>query len=106
MMTISTSVIAQNKTEKISVAGNCGMCKSNIEKAAVKAGASTAEWDSKEKLLTVKYNSSSTNTGKIEQAVAAAGYDTRGVKATEEAYNKLHACCQYERVATKDSTGR
>ena len=50
------------------------------------------------KVLTVKYNSSSTNAAKIQQAVAAVGYDTRDVKATDEAYDKLHGCCQYDRA--------
>jgi periplasmic mercuric ion binding protein len=91
---------AQNATtETISVSGNCGMCKSNIEKAAKKAGATKAAWDMDEKKLTVTYNSSSTNAAKIQQAIAAVGYDTRDVKTTDEAYNKLHACCKYERTS-------
>ena len=94
---IATFASAQTKTEKINVSGECGMCKSKIEKAAKSAGASYAEWDVDAKLLTVKYSSTSTNSAKIEQAVAAVGYDTKNVKATDEAYNKLHGCCKYER---------
>ena len=86
-------------TETIPVSGNCGMCKSNIEKAAKKAGAADAKWDVDEKTLTVKYNSSTTNAAKIQESVAAAGYDTRDVKTTNEAYDKLHGCCKYDRVA-------
>jgi periplasmic mercuric ion binding protein len=91
-------------TETIPVSGNCGMCKGNIEKAAKKAGAADAKWDADVKTLTVKYSSSSTNAAKIQQAVAAAGYDTRDVKTTDVAYNKLHSCCQYDRTgaATHD----
>jgi mercuric ion binding protein len=88
---------AQSKTESIAVSGNCGMCKSNIEKAAKKAGATTASWNKDTKVLTIKYNSSTTDAGKIQQGVADAGYDTRDVKASDAAYNKLHACCQYDR---------
>jgi len=76
------------------------MCKSKIEKAAKEAGVKEANWDVDAKVLTVKYTSSSTNAAKIQQAVAAAGYDTRDVKTTEEAYNKLHGCCQYDRLTT------
>ena len=90
---------AQEKTEKIKVSGECGMCKSKIEKAAKSAGATYALWDVNAKELTVKYNSTSANSAKIQQSVAAAGYDTEKVKATDEAYNKLHSCCQYERTA-------
>lgn len=105
LFTLSFTAIAQkNVTETIDVAGNCGMCKTTIEKAAKKAGASKAEWDTEAKKLTVTFASASTNLGKIQQTVAEAGYDTRDVKATDAAYNKLHACCKYERAtATKES---
>ena len=95
---LSSSVIAQDKTEKIKVWGECGMCKNKIEKAAKEAGASQAVWSPEEKELTVTYNSTSSNSAKIEKAVAAVGYDTKNVKATDEAYSKLHACCKYERA--------
>jgi hypothetical protein len=95
---------AQEKTEKIKVSGECGMCKSKIEKAAKSAGATYALWDVEAKVLTVKYNSTSSNAAKIQEGVAAAGYDTEKVKATEEAYNKLHSCCKYERTAAPAAT--
>ena len=99
-MALAICSFAQNNTtETIPVSGNCGMCKSNIEKAAKKAGATDAKWDVDAKTLTIKYNSSSTNTAKIQQAVAAAGYDTRDVKTSDEAYSKLHTCCQYDRMS-------
>ena len=101
---IANFVSAQKQTETIKVSGECGMCKSKIEKAAKSAGASFAEWNVDKKVLTVKYNSSSTNTAKIEQAVANAGYDTQNIKATEEAYNKLHGCCKYDRAGTEDAS--
>lgn len=101
-LTLATSSFAQSKTDTISVSGNCGMCKDNIEKAAKKAGASSAKWDTESKILTVKYNSSNTNAEKIQQSIAAAGYDTRDFKASDEAYDKLHACCKYERVKKEE----
>lgn len=85
------------KTETFNVSGNCGMCKSNIEKAAKSAGASYADWNEDSKKLTVKY-AKNTTTAKIQQKIAEAGYDNAGAKASEEAYNKLHGCCQYERT--------
>ena len=91
---------AQTKSESIPVSGNCGMCKKHIETAAKKAGAATANWDKGTKVLTIKYNSSTTNAAKIQQSVAAAGYDTRDFKAADAAYNKLDACCQYDRTST------
>lgn len=96
----STIAFGQTKTEKFNVSGECGSCKKKIEKAAKSAGASYALWNVDSKELTVKYNSTSSNKAKIEQAIANVGYDTPDYKATEDAYHKLDACCQYERSAT------
>ncbi len=94
---------AQTKatTEKIKVWGNCDMCKETIEKAAKSAGATEALWNDEAKVLTVTYASSKTSNKKIQEKVAAAGYDTQDVTAPEKAYKKLHGCCQYERKATE-----
>jgi mercuric ion binding protein len=89
------------KTEKIKVWGNCEMCKAKIEKAAKSAGVSYALWNDEAKVLTVKYTAGKTSTDKIEKKVAAAGYDTQNETATEEAYNNLPGCCQYDRKAAE-----
>lgn len=98
LLAITNFSFAQAKTESIPVSGNCEMCKNTIEKAAKKAGASVANWDVEAKTLSVTYNSSSTSAEKIQKSIAAAGYDTRDVRGSDKAYNKLHACCKYERA--------
>jgi mercuric ion binding protein len=87
--------LAQSK-QRVKVWGNCGMCKSTIEKAAKNAGATEVDWNKDTKILTV---ASKTDLKKVEQAIAAAGYDTQNVTANEEAYLSLPECCQYERKA-------
>jgi periplasmic mercuric ion binding protein len=67
------------------------------EKAAKAAGATYALWNEDAKILTVKYAAAKTTNKKIQDKVAAAGYDTQDVTATQEAYNKLPGCCKYER---------
>ena len=105
-VTLNAVAFAQkSKTETIPVSGNCGMCKAKIEKAAISAGVKEASWNADKKVLTVKYSSASTNAAKIQQAVAAVGYDTRDVKATDEAYGSLHSCCQYERATPEKKSG-
>jgi len=99
-MAVATVTTAQTKTESFKVSGNCGMCKSNIEKAAKSAGASSATWNEETKVLTVSYKSSTTNTAKIQKEIAKVGYDNEGLKATTESYNKLHGCCKYERTSS------
>lgn len=91
------------KNETIKVWGNCGMCKTTIEKAATKAGASTADWNEESKELKVSYASNKTSSEKIQQQIAKSGYDTQGFKASDKAYDKLHGCCKYER---SDAAGK
>lgn len=101
-VTLSIMSSAQEiKTETIPVSGNCEMCKGNIEKAAKKAGATEADWNVETKSLTLTYNSGATNAAKIQQGIAAVGYDTRDVKAADAAYDKLHDCCKYDRKEMK-----
>jgi copper chaperone CopZ len=100
MMATMFSLNAQNAT-KLKVAGNCGMCKSSIEKAAKSAGATTANWDMDAKLLTLIFDSK-TNLDKIETAIAAVGYDTEHKTAKKETYDALHECCKYDREVKDD----
>ncbi|WP_372648528.1 heavy-metal-associated domain-containing protein [Draconibacterium sp.] len=94
------TVLAGNKTEKIKVYGNCGMCESRIEKA-VKAvdGVSKADWDKKTKMLEVTFDDTKTNIHKVHMAVAAVGHDTEMHKAKDEVYDKLPGCCKYDRTS-------
>jgi periplasmic mercuric ion binding protein len=96
-----------SKSETIKVNGNCGMCKKHIEKSALEAGATTANWDKKTKFLQISYDPAVTNSAKIQTYVAASGYDTQDVKASDSTYYKLEECCQYDRgVSLKDQTDK
>ncbi len=106
MMAFATVSLAQTKTETFNVSGNCGMCKAKIEKSAKVAGATEANWDKETKVLTVTYNSSSTNTAKIQQKIADVGYDNAGFKSTMEAYTKLPGCCKYERTTMETNNAK
>jgi periplasmic mercuric ion binding protein len=86
-----------SKKETIKVWGNCGMCKTNIEKAAKKAGAASANWNEESKELKIVYAVNKTSAQKIQQAIAKTGYDTQDFTGDDKAYNKLHACCKYDR---------
>ena len=99
----TTSFSQKTKTETFQVSGNCGMCETKIEKAAKAAGASYADWNKDTKVITVKYSSTSSNLAKIQKSIADAGYDNVGVKTTTEAYDKLHACCKYDRTESNQA---
>jgi periplasmic mercuric ion binding protein len=85
------------KTESIKVWGNCGMCKKKIEKAAYSKNIIAANWNEDTKMLLIKYRFGATSSDAVQQAVAAAGYDTENFTASDEAYNKLTVCCLYNR---------
>ena len=107
LLLFTGAVSAQSTTSTFKVWGNCGMCKKNIEAAATKSGASSASWDVKSKNLTVTYDASVSTLQQVQKSIADAGYDNDGVTASEDAYNKLHACCQYDRKgSTSASSGK
>ena len=93
--TSNSSQVAATKTETLKVSGNCGMCKSRIEKAAKLDGVSKAEWDKTSKILAVTYDPSKTSIDQVGKKVAAAGHDTEKVKAEDKVYSTLPACCKY-----------
>ena len=99
----ATSFAQRSQTEEIKVWGNCGMCEATIEKAAKSAGATEADWNSETKVLKVSYRTNKTSADKIQQAIAATGYDTRDVKGSDEAYANLHGCCKYDRAGAAAS---
>ena len=104
-LALVTTASAQTKTESFKVSGNCGMCKTKIEKAAKEAGAKSADWNAEKQELTVTFKSSSTNAAKIQENIAKVGYDNAGAKATTEAYDKLHGCCKSVRSASATEEG-
>lgn len=94
------SAFAKENTDSVKVSGVCGSCKKRIEKAAMEAGAISANWSDETQLLTVKYDDAKTTLLNIEKKIASVGHDTRDVKAPDEAYQKLDECCQYDRTTT------
>ncbi len=88
-----------NQSIDFAVNGNCNMCEGRIERAALALyGVSSAEWSKKKKRLKVKYLDTEVDEKAIHFAINQAGYDTEKAKATQEAYDKLPGCCQYERM--------
>ena len=98
----AVSVFAGNKTEKIKVYGNCGMCENRIEKAVNAVdGVSKADWNKDSKMLEVTFDDAKTDIHKVHMAVAKAGHDTEMHKAKDEVYNDLPSCCKYDRTTEK-----
>ena len=95
-----TSAIAQRKhakTDSLMVYGNCSQCKDRIENALKDYGIAKVNWDIDTKMLTVSFDSSKYSLAGIQKQLAEVGHDTKTIKATDAAYNKLPSCCKYER---------
>ncbi|WP_055444890.1 cation transporter [Lacinutrix himadriensis] len=88
------------------VRGNCGMCKSTIEKAVhAVPGVSKANWDVDKKKIEVSFDDTKTDATAIHTAIAASGYDTDKVLGSEAAYENLPGCCKYDHEMKMNQSG-
>ena len=88
------------------VRGNCGMCKTTIEKAAnAVEGVASANWDVDKKKIDVSFDDTKTDAMAIHKAIAASGYDTEKVNGNEDAYKNLPGCCQYDHSMEMNQSG-
>ena len=100
----SLAMVAQEKKSKnkkvvIKVAGNCGMCEKRIEKAAYSVkGVKNAEWHVDCQDIHLVIDETKCSADDVAKAIAAVGHDTGSVKAQDSVYDKLHGCCNYERM--------
>lgn len=99
VLVLTTAVtFAQEKNKKMTmeVDGVCEMCKMRIEKAALGVkGVKYALWDIPSHQLSLIMDERKTDPMQIKTALVAVGHDTKELKATEDAYNKVMPCCRY-----------
>ena len=93
----ATAQIQNLKTDTVKVYGNCGMCKTKIEKAANQKNLSKALWNEETGMAIISYDATKTNKDEILKKIAAVGYDSDSFRAPNTAYSKLPGCCQYDR---------
>ena len=87
------------KTETVKILGNCGMCKSRIEKAGNIKDVATVKWNKNTKEAILTYDADKTTAEEILKRIALAGYDSEKFLAADNAYANLPECCQYDREA-------
>ncbi len=95
----SFAQIKNSKTETIKVYGNCGMCKTKIEKAGTVKNVSKIDWNEETNMATVTYDTKKTTTDAILKKIALVGYDSDNFLAPDAVYAKLPGCCKYDRKA-------
>ena len=101
---VSFSVSGSAK-DSFKVYGACGMCKARIEKAATIDGVTSAEWSQQTQMLTIVYDADRVSLDHVHKKIAASGHDTDKVRAEDDVYKALPACCRYER-APLDQAGQ
>lgn len=107
LLVVAFSTQAQAKKNKnakytIVVNGNCEQCQRRIQKAAFSVdGVKMANWNIETHKLDVTLNEEKTSVAEVKKAVAKVGHDAGEVRSTQETYDKLHHCCQYEREEVK-----
>jgi copper chaperone CopZ len=94
---------AQNKIAKIRVKASiycdhcqkCESCGKRLENAIYREkGVKRMDLDTDNKTVDIVYNSSKTDTDKLRQAIANAGFDADDVKGNPDAYATWDDCCK------------
>lgn len=94
----SYAQIKNAKTESVKIYGNCGMCKTTIEKAGNSKKVAQVDWNKDAKMATLTYDPNKTNKDEILKRIALAGYNSNQFLAPDDVYAKLPQCCKYERL--------
>ena len=102
-ITSCNAQIKNQNTETVKIYGNCGMCKSTIEKAGNMKKQSVVNWNKETKIATISYDSLKTSKDEILKRIALAGYDSDSFLAPDDTYSNLPNCCQYERAKAVSS---
>ncbi|AIY13879.1 DUF3347 domain-containing protein [Cellulophaga baltica] len=103
-ITACNAQLKNQNTETVKIYGNCGMCKSTIEKAGNIKKQSVVDWNKETKMATISYDSLKTSKDEILKRIALAGYDSDSFLAPDDTYSNLPNCCHYERAKEVSST--
>lgn len=80
----------------LNVSGACEMCKNRIESTAKNViGVLNATYSLSKHTLTIEYDPSLFLKKEVISSLLKAGHDTEGMKASQQAYDNLPACCKY-----------
>ena len=94
---LSANLFGQKKADiTFGVSAACGMREERIETAYDVKGIVMADYDLKTKKLHVVYKTKQfPDVLDVHRIAANVGHDTEKVKAKDEVYENLHACCKY-----------
>jgi hypothetical protein len=95
---LSLTLVAEDgkiKETQFKVFGNCGMCKTRIEKAMKISEVKFAKWDKTTKMLKVAFDADAMTQDSLQKRLAFVGHDTEQFKAADSVYAALPPCCLY-----------
>ncbi len=98
LLTILTAIAFSGETvqeAEFKVSGNCGMCKTRIEKSMKIKEVKMAKWDKSSKMLKVAFLSEKISLDSLQKRIASVGHDTEKYKAETSVYENLPGCCLY-----------
>lgn len=85
----------KTETVVIQTSAECGECKERIEgKLNYTKGVKFAELDVDSRKLTVKFKNDVISLDEIKKEISLLGYQADEVKADQDAFDKLPACCK------------
>ncbi|MES2727542.1 MAG: DUF3347 domain-containing protein [Bacteroidota bacterium] len=103
-ITACNASIKNASTQNVKVYGNCDICKANIEKAGSSSDSYKTIWNKDSKIAAITFDKEKTNLQAVLKQIALAGYDNEQYLAPTESYNKLLACCQYDRAKKQNAS--
>ncbi|NUN70329.1 MAG: ATPase [Bacteroidetes bacterium] len=95
LLTVSLIAGETVKETTFKVSGNCGMCKTRIEKAMKIPEVKFAKWDKKSKMLKVAYLADAVTVDSLQKRISSVGHDTEKFTAETSVYENLPGCCLY-----------
>ncbi len=94
LLAVSQLGLAKSVVTEFKVEGQCGDCKSRIEKALDLPGISFATWDVDSKMITIRYNDKRFSETDIHSIISELGYATEKQEANQTAEDALPKCCR------------
>jgi len=95
LFSAATAQESKNVETTFTATGNCGMCKTRIEKTLKIKEVTYAKWDKITKQVKIAYNATAISVDSLQKRVALAGHDTELYSAPDAVYAKLPKCCLY-----------
>lgn len=95
LLSVGSTLMAQNKLDTIQSSVECGMCKDRLEGVLnYTKGIKYSDVNYDDQYVVVSYNTKKITYEEICKVISETGYDADDVPAKQEAHDNLPKCCQ------------